>query len=55
MNNAITDFVAAAGLIAGNVGHAQTSASPYEVGTWQGFRTAAITFTFDDGSLNQRT
>jgi oligosaccharide reducing-end xylanase len=22
---------------------------PYEVGTWQGFRTAAITYTFDDG------
>jgi oligosaccharide reducing-end xylanase len=26
-----------------------TIAPPYEVGTWQGFRTAAITYTFDDG------
>jgi hypothetical protein len=26
---------------------------PYEIGTWQGFRSAAITYTFDDGCSNQ--
>ena len=26
---------------------------PYEVGTWQGFRTAAITYSFDDNCYNQ--
>jgi len=34
---------------------AQTVEAPYEVGKWQGFRTAAISFTFDDGSPNQFT
>jgi peptidoglycan/xylan/chitin deacetylase (PgdA/CDA1 family) len=33
--------------------HSQTVAPPYEVGTWQGFRTAAVSYTFDDGSPNQ--
>ena len=27
--------------------------SPYEVGTWQGFRSAAISYTFDDNCSNQ--
>ena len=27
--------------------------APYEVGTWQGFRTAAISYTFDDNCTNQ--
>jgi len=27
----------------------RTIDAPYEVGTWQGFKTAAITYTFDDG------
>ena len=27
--------------------------APYEVGTWQGFRRAAITYTFDDNCANQ--
>ena len=31
----------------------QSVASPYEVGTWQGFRTAAISYTFDDNCTNQ--
>jgi hypothetical protein len=30
-----------------------TVASPYEVGTWSGFRTAAISYTFDDQCSNQ--
>jgi hypothetical protein len=42
------------GLIVTSVGlQAQTVATPYEIGTWRGFRTAAISFTFDDGCLNQ--
>src|SRR4030043_1194107 len=41
--------------IAVNVGYAQTVAPPYEVGTWQGFRSAAISYTFDDGCSNQFT
>ncbi|MGD1042835.1 MAG: polysaccharide deacetylase family protein [Sedimentisphaerales bacterium] len=40
-------------LVAGNVGYSGTVASPYEVGTWQGFRTAAITYTFDDDLPDQ--
>jgi len=43
----------AAFFIADNVGYAQIIAPPYEVGTWQGFRSAAISFTFDDGCSNQ--
>jgi oligosaccharide reducing-end xylanase len=27
--------------------------SPYEIGTWRGFRPAAISYTFDDGCSNQ--
>jgi oligosaccharide reducing-end xylanase len=30
-----------------------TPPSNYEIGTWNGFRSAAITYTFDDGSSNQ--
>jgi len=29
------------------------AASPYEIGTWRGFRPAAISYTFDDGCSNQ--
>jgi oligosaccharide reducing-end xylanase len=28
-------------------------AAPYEIGTWLGFRSAAISYTFDDGCSNQ--
>jgi peptidoglycan/xylan/chitin deacetylase (PgdA/CDA1 family) len=31
----------------------QGIAAPYEVGTWQGFRTAAVSYTFDDNCSNQ--
>jgi oligosaccharide reducing-end xylanase len=40
-------------LVAGNVGYAGTVASPYEVGNWPGFRTAAVSYTFDDHCSNQ--
>ncbi len=42
------------GLMATSMGlQAQTIAEPYEVGTWRGFRTAAVSFTFDDACPNQ--
>jgi len=40
-------------LIAGNVGYCGTIDPPYEAGTWRGFRSAAITYTFDDHCSNQ--
>src|SRR5512133_1474191 len=33
--------------------NAQTTSLHYEIGTWNGFRDAAITYTFDDGYSNQ--
>lgn len=33
--------------------YSQTVTGPYEVGTWQGFRSAAISYTFDDNCSNQ--
>jgi len=35
------------------LGYSQTIDSPYEVGTWQGFRSGAVSFTFDDECPNQ--
>ncbi len=35
------------------VGGPRAGASPYEIGAWRGFRTAAISYTFDDGCSNQ--
>lgn len=43
----------AAFLTAGNAAYSQTIEPPYEVGAWQGFRPAAISYTFDDGCSNQ--
>ncbi len=40
-------------LILCNVGYSRTIAPPYEVGTWQGFKPAAVSYTFDDGTSNQ--
>ncbi|MGO8837599.1 MAG: polysaccharide deacetylase family protein [Limisphaerales bacterium] len=36
-----------------SVSHAGTVAAPYEIGTWRGFRPAAVSYTFDDGCSNQ--
>jgi hypothetical protein len=41
------------GIFGGNLAYSGTIAFPYEVGLWQGFRTAAISYTFDDGTANQ--
>jgi peptidoglycan/xylan/chitin deacetylase (PgdA/CDA1 family) len=40
-------------LMLGSPVNSQTIAPPYAVGTWRGFRNAAISFTFDDGCPNQ--
>lgn len=53
MKKTNTALLFAAFFIAGNVGYAQTIAPSYEVGTWSGFRQAAISYTFDDGCSNQ--
>jgi hypothetical protein len=42
-------------LLIGSAGYAQTVEPPYEVATWQGFRNAAVSYTFDDGSPKQFT
>ena len=36
-----------------HVGFSQVIDSPYEVGTWSGFKSGAVSFTFDDGCPNQ--
>ena len=36
-----------------SVSLAGSVAAPYEIGTWRGFRPAAISYTFDDGCSNQ--
>ncbi len=41
------------GLITGIPIFGQRIASPYEVGTWEGFKPAAISYTFDDNCPNQ--
>ncbi len=43
----------AAFLITVNSAYSKTIDTPYEVGTWPGFRSAAISYTFDDGCSNQ--
>ncbi len=53
MNKANRIFIMVAFLLFVSLSYAQNVVAPYEVGTWQGFRTAVITFTFDDGSPNQ--
>ena len=53
MNSMFKNLLFAVILIGGNVGYSQVVDSPYEVGTWPGFRQAAISYTFDDGCSNQ--
>ena len=36
-----------------STGFSQTNSKTYEVATWQGFRTAAVSYTFDDNCPNQ--
>jgi peptidoglycan/xylan/chitin deacetylase (PgdA/CDA1 family) len=41
--------------MASSTGYCGNVAAPYEVGIWPGFRSAAITYTFDDGCAKQYT
>jgi len=41
--------------MAGGRASAGSIAAPYQVGTWQGFRPGALSFTFDDSCANQFT
>jgi peptidoglycan/xylan/chitin deacetylase (PgdA/CDA1 family) len=36
-----------------SIGYCGNIGAPYEIGIWPGFRSAAITYTFDDGCKNQ--
>jgi hypothetical protein len=40
-------------VLAGSVCFAGTVAAPYQIGLWEGFRPAAISYTFDDDLPNQ--
>ncbi|MGD8779397.1 MAG: polysaccharide deacetylase family protein [Ignavibacteria bacterium] len=40
-------------LLFNNYFYSQTVETPYKVGTWQGFKSAAVTYTFDDNCSNQ--
>ncbi|MFC1568789.1 polysaccharide deacetylase family protein, partial [bacterium] len=42
-------------LFIGQICYTQTISPPYEVGTWQGFRSTAVSFTFDDNTPKQFT
>ncbi len=54
MKNKITFFFTAIVIFfSSTTGFSQNSS--YEVGTWEGFRTAAVAFTFDDACANQFT
>jgi hypothetical protein len=48
-----SSFLVAAVLVMSHTAYAGTVARSYEVGTWPGFRSAAISYTFDDGCSNQ--
>ena len=53
MKKANEILILTAFLIAVNAGYSQTIALPYQVGNWPGFRTAAVSYTFDDDCSNQ--
>ncbi len=54
MKNKITFFFTViAVFFSSATGFSQNSS--YEIGTWEGFRTSAVTFTFDDACSNQFT
>jgi peptidoglycan/xylan/chitin deacetylase (PgdA/CDA1 family) len=41
--------------MANSIGYCGNVAAPYEVGIWPGFRSAAVTYTFDDNCAKQYT
>jgi oligosaccharide reducing-end xylanase len=55
MKKANIILLIAAFLMINNSGYCGNVAAPYEAGNWPGFRTAAVTYTFDDGCAKQYT
>jgi peptidoglycan/xylan/chitin deacetylase (PgdA/CDA1 family) len=55
MKKIFTNYCLLLILFVSQAGISQTIDSLYEIGAWQGFRTAAVSFTFDDGTPNQFT
>ncbi|MBN2589333.1 MAG: polysaccharide deacetylase family protein [Sedimentisphaerales bacterium] len=53
MKKILIIYSLAIALMTVSMGYSKTIDSSYEVGTWPGFRKAAITYTFDDGNSNQ--
>ena len=53
MKNIITLLFIVIVMISYNICNSQTIAEPYKVGSWLGFRSAAISHTFDDNHRNQ--
>jgi oligosaccharide reducing-end xylanase len=53
MNKVNKILFCAAFLMVGHVGYSRTVDRRYELGTWPGFRQAAVSYTFDDGCSNQ--
>lgn len=53
MKKTIVILICAVFFVTGDVGYSGTIAPPYEVGTWSGFCSAAVSYTFDDGCENQ--
>jgi oligosaccharide reducing-end xylanase len=55
MKNVKTILLIGGFLMVNNSGYCGNVTMPYEVGMWPGFRTAAVTYTFDDSCANQYT
>ena len=53
MKKVNTILLFAALFVTGSVGYCGSIDYPYEVGNWRGFRTAAVTYTFDDNTSKQ--
>ncbi len=53
MEQFLKPFLLASLMFFYNLSNSQTVDPPYEVGRWQGFRSCAVSFTFDDWTSNQ--
>ncbi len=53
MNKCYNFLIVILALLMNSAAMSQTVDPSYEIGTWQGFRSAAVSFTFDDSTPNQ--
>jgi peptidoglycan/xylan/chitin deacetylase (PgdA/CDA1 family) len=53
MKKSLVFLIFGAVLVMSGFGYCGNVASPYTVGTWQGFKTTAVSYTFDDGTAKQ--